>query len=203
MAGERMAPPEPTMTSDDTSYGLPAAAAAASVSVSGRAMASPTIVIEFTRSSATRRQIAVRVEVARRWEDHLATSEQRGQRAPLGGDMHERWRLQCDESDLGDALGELIGAGNGVFWRHWRAAANGGEEDILVTPDDAFRETRRATGVRDVDVVAGALTEGGSRWSGRRQRSLVGNRAWYRVRITAVLHDDEVSERGRHHDWPP
>jgi hypothetical protein len=52
--GDRMAPPEPTMITDDVSYDAPGAASA---SARGRPIASPTTITELHRSRSTVRQI--------------------------------------------------------------------------------------------------------------------------------------------------
>jgi hypothetical protein len=153
--GERIAPPDSSTRSGDTSIDRPSSLLSAS-SI-GRANASPTMTMKFARSRSTRRHSAS----ASRWcsagmiteppvksvlkaiqcavpcmKGQAGTHRERGLRAPFGDHLRRADRLAAAAR-----------------------AAERTEEDVFVAPHDALRHAGGAARVEDVEVVGGARPE--------------------------------------------
>ena len=78
---------------------------------------------------------------------------------PLAGGVHQRRDAQVGELEVGDVVGQLLGPGHRRH-AHRVAAAEAGEERVLVAPQHALGLPRRATRVEEVVVVAAAFGHG-------------------------------------------
>ena len=98
-----------------------------------------------------------RVEVAVGRDDDCGAGEERPERHPVRGAVHERARGERAAAALqrgvDDELGTFDARSAGIS-AHQRA-----EEDVLVAPQHAFRHARRSAGVEDVEVVGRAGAE--------------------------------------------
>ncbi|MCI3950460.1 MAG: hypothetical protein K0R11_2394 [Acidimicrobiales bacterium] len=66
---------------------------------------------------------------------------------------------QLDQREVGDAAGEVVRVLERPLVEQRVATPEGGEEDVLVAPEDALRHARRPTGVGAEDVVRAAPLE--------------------------------------------
>ncbi len=177
---DRMLPPDPRSRSDDVSQRPGSAPSAAS---SGRALASPTRFIAFTRSRCDEIEHIRHVDMRPVVQHDPAPAQQRAERRPLTARVHERTERQRDElrggclarrEERAQPLRRILHhrrrdrLGRGDRWAARIPAAERGEEDVLLPPHDAFRESRRPPGVEHVVVVAAAGPEVASRRRARR-----------------------------------
>jgi hypothetical protein len=105
--------------------------------------------------------------------------------------VHEGRRAQLHQRELRDAVGELVGVRDRALVEERVPAAEGGEEDVLVAPQDALGHARGAARVGAEHVVAGSgpeppLGRGGG------QGVLVGGRALRDRFVGAVLDRHQV-----------
>jgi hypothetical protein len=129
----------------------------------------------------------VGVEVATGPEHHGAAGVEGDETDPLAAAVHHRREDHLDQAGgvVGsDPPGELLGCRDGGLAEP--AAAERGEEDVLLAPLDALRHAGGAAGVEDVEVVGGPLGQAGARWRRGRERGFV---------VVADL--ERVPERGQ------
>ena len=89
--------------------------------------------------------------------DHDApTGEQRAERHPVRGAVHERARGQAAGASLAGAIGDLLGRRDLV---PDAAATQGAEEGVLGSPHHSLGHAGRAARIEDVEIVGGALVE--------------------------------------------
>ena len=127
-----------------------------SASSSGLATASPTTVIELhalgrdvrhTRSGSSEPS----------HQHHRAAGEEPHERRPLGGGVHQRRERQVGEPSTPMRSGSSSGDAHLALEAHRVAAAEAGEERVLLPPHDALGQAGGAAGVHDVVVVAAAV----------------------------------------------
>jgi hypothetical protein len=167
----------------------------ARVSTSGRAMASPVITIVVTRLASMASKHRLCAEVAD--EHHGVALEEKPQRAPLGGAVHQRrgvqrhhWRVGCS-----GLVGQFLAVGDPFVGVGVHPAAER-IEHVLVAPHHPLGHAGGAAGVEHVEVVARAFQlrtvgAGVGNRVGPRHRTHSG-----RVGVAAVLDHHEVPQAG-------
>src|SRR5262249_31028255 len=90
-------------------------------------------------------------------DDHGPAGEQRAERHPVRGAVHERARGHASRARVLAAFRDLLRRGDRVTGPG--GAAERTEEDVLVPPYDPLGHTGRAAGVEDVQVVGRARRE--------------------------------------------
>ena len=120
----------------------------------GRPKASPTIVIDLTRSRSTVSSKFDGVEVATREGDDRPARRQRRQGVDQAGPVHQRRRRQARRARPVELPGKLVDVG---WWRQAAAAQLvEGAEQVVLPPHHPLGHARRAAGVEQQEVIARA-----------------------------------------------
>ena len=156
IAGESIAPPEPKRNRLEMSYD---ALSSWSASMSGRAIASPTIPTVTTFSRSTMLQISCASILRCAVSTSVLPPKSVTIIDPQRGAVHERSDRERDGARtvhrvLDDRRGSVEGAR-----AHPEERRDRREEEVLLRPHDALRHPSGATGVEDVEVVLGARRE--------------------------------------------